>query len=80
MWRWKVLFILGNIFLHPEIQCYEKKLVTVDDSAAAEAPKDLHLVSSAVNQSRMMCLLLWYDWVDEVSIIHANVQYLPIFK
>ena len=67
-------------FFHPYNNFYETMLVAVADSAAAEAPKDLHLVSSAVNQSRMMCLLLWYDWVDEVSIIHANVQYLPIFK
>ena len=71
----------GNIyiekwFVQPERSFYEKELVAVADSADAKAPKYLHFVHSAVNQSKLMRILLCCTWVGEASIIHANVQYL----
>ena len=58
----------------------EKQLVGVADSASAEATKDIHCVQFAVNQSWMMRILLCCARVDEVTIIHANVEYLPPYK
>ena len=70
------MFILGNR-LFSQRGAFLKKLVPVADSAAAaEAPKDLCYVHSAVNQSRMVRISLCCVLVGKVAIIRATVQYI----